>query len=390
MRHALLPLVLLLVIAPRLVVADELQLPDPLTADGGTPVTTADQWQQQRRPEVRELFRTHMYGRAPVGRPADLAFDTVETAEGVMDGRATRKRIAITFSGPGGQGQINALLFVPAKAKQPVPCFLLICHRGLENIDPTRESKMPFWPAEMLIERGYAAATFHVSDVDPDRHDGFKNGVHGIFDPPDAPRSGDAWATIAAWGWGASRVLDYLETDSQIDATRVAVVGHSRGGKAALWCGAEDERFALTISNDSGCTGAALARRKQGETVKRINTSFPHWFCDNYNAFNDREDDLPVDQHMLVALMAPRLVYVASAQEDAWADPEGEFLSCVHASPVYRLFGRKGVSSSTFPPADQPLHDGHIGYHLRSGKHDLTEYDWRCYLDFADLQWDRK
>ncbi|MDE0840356.1 MAG: acetylxylan esterase, partial [Kiritimatiellae bacterium] len=237
------------------------------------------------------------------------------------------------------------------------------------------------------VERGYVAAAFLNSDLDPDKYDGFKDGVHGIFDPKDSKRSPDAWGAIAAWAWGASRVMDYFESDKDIDEKHIGVVGHSRGGKAALWCGAEDERFALTISNDSGCTGAALARNKKGERVKRINTVFPHWFCENYRAFNDREEDLPVDQHELIALMAPRLVYVASASLDSWADPEGEFLSCVHAGQVYRLFGFRGVGATKMPKAQQPLHTGHIGHHIRTGKHNLTEYDWARYMDFADKHW---
>jgi hypothetical protein len=268
----------------------------------------------------------------------------------------------------------------------PTPCFLLICNRGATNIDPSRSIQSPFWPAEEMIGRGYAAAAFLNSDLDPDRHDGFTNGVHGIFDPPGVRRADDAWATIAAWAWGASRAMDYLVTDPDIDSRGVAVMGHSRGGKTALWAGAEDERFALVISNDSGCGGACLARRRQAkaESIKAINKSFPHWFCENYKRYADREDNLPLDQHMLAALIAPRLLYIASASEDLWADPEGEFLCAVEARRVYELFGLQGIKTREFPAPDSPLHEGVIGYHVRTGKHDLTLYDWKCYMDFAD------
>ena len=365
--------------------ASELRLPDPLTTAGGDKVTSAEMWRQTRRPEILELFRTHVYGRMPVGRPASLKFEVRETVRGVMDGAATRKQVKISYRGPGGEGAINLVLFTPAKVRR-APCFLLICNRGATNIDPTRVVKSGFWPAEQIVARGYAAAAFLNADVDPDRHDGFTNGVHGIFDSYGSQRPPDAWGTIAAWAWGASRVMDYLETDADIDARRVAVVGHSRGGKAALWAGAEDERFALVISNDSGCGGAALARRRQpkAETIQAINQKFPHWFCDNYRRYGGKEDDLPVDQHMLAALIAPRLLYIASATEDLWADPEGEFLCGVEASPVYRLFGLEGLNATRQPSPDTPVQEGAIGYHLRTGKHDLTEFDWKCYLDFAD------
>ena len=237
------------------------------------------------------------------------------------------------------------------------------------------------------MQRGYVAAAFHKADIDPDKHDGFTNGVHGIYDRKDTKRPPDAWATIAAWAWGTSRVMDYFETDPDIDAKHIALVGHSRGGKTSLWCGANDERFSLVISNSSGCTGAALARRKKGETVSAINRGFPHWFCDTYNKFNGKEEELPIDQHMLIALMAPRLVYVASSANDAWADPLGEFLSCVHAAPAYKLLGLEGLGTSTMPLAGKPIQTGRIGYHLRVGKHNMTEYDWNCFMDFADKHW---
>lgn len=359
-----------------------LNLPDPLLSESGEKITSTKDWEARRRAEILELFRTNVYGRAPLGRPQDLRFQVEKTDPKAMDGAATLKQVAIEFSGPGGQGRINLVLFVPNERKGSAPAFLLICNRPAENIDPTRQKKSEFWPAEQIVARGYAAAAFQVGDVDPDKHDGFKNGVHGIFDP--AERKPDAWGTIAAWAWGASRVMDYLESDPDIDAKRVAVVGHSRGGKTALWAGAEDRRFALVISNDSGCTGAALARRKMGETIQVINKNFPHWFCENYKQYNGRDEQLPVDQHQLISLIAPRPAYVASANEDLWADPEGEFLAAAAASPVYELFGLKGLPAAAMPKPDTALQDGHVAYHLRPGKHNLTPYDWERFMNFAD------
>jgi len=359
-------------------------LPDLFLYKDGEKVTNVEQWEKKRRPEILELFRRHVYGRAPIQRPEKLMFETEEVKENIMEGNATLKKINIVFEGPYGEGKIGLILFVPTHVKKPVPCFLLICNRSKENMDKTREVKSDFWPAEYIISRGYAAAVFHVSDVDPDEHDGFKNGVHGIFDSRETPRSSDAWGTISAWAWGASRVMDYLETDSDIHAGKVAVIGHSRGGKTALWCGAQDERFSMVVSNNSGCTGAALSRGKKGETISDINRLFPHWFCENYKIYAHRENDLPVDQHMLLALIAPRLLYVASATQDDWADPQSEFLSCVHAEPIYHFYGLKGLETTQMPEPESPVHKGKIGYHLRTGEHDLTWYDWKCYLDFAD------
>lgn len=311
---------------------------------------------------------------------------SVVTTPGMMHGMATRYQAALHLFGPNGARTLNLVVFVPAQAPRPCPAFLLICNRERDCIDPDRRVQSPFWPAENLVARGYAAATFQVDDVDPDHAGGFAGGIRAAF-PPEA--RGDSWGAIGAWAWGASRAMDWLETVPEIDSTRIGVAGHSRGGKAALWCGAQDERFALTVSNNSGCTGAALARGKTGERIAAINKSFPYWFCDNYKRYDDHEDDLPVDQHELLALIAPRLLYVASATNDAWGDPRSEFLSCVAAEPVYRLFGKQGVGINHPPPAETPLSEGAIGYHLRTGDHDLTAYDWDRFLDFADRHAER-
>jgi hypothetical protein len=376
-------------------------LPDPLVCADGTKVTDAETWRIKRRPEIVNLFRTHMYGVSPP--PGKYRkYEVTSVDKSALGGKAIRKEVNISFVEKKDAPSMHLLIYLPAAATKPVPAFIGLNFRGNHSIEndsgislstvwqrdgkpATEESRgaaSSRWPVEKIIDRGYAIATAHYGNIDPDFHDGFKNGVHGLFqDSKD--RKPDSWGSIAAWAWGLSRAMDYFETDSQIDQKRVALLGHSRLGKTSLWAGANDERFALVISNNSGCGGAALNRRAFGETVKRINTSFPHWFCDNFNKYNDNEAALPVDQHMLVALIAPRPVYIASAVQDRWADPRGEFLAAKNADSVYRLLGTDGMAAKEMPKVNERVLST-IGYHIREGKHDVTDFDWQAYMDFAD------
>jgi hypothetical protein len=385
-------------------------LPDPLVANDGSPVKTAAQWSGKRRAEVFALFEEHVYGRSPEHR-GGLSYRVLSVDPDALGGKATRKQIQIELTKAKWGPRVDLLIYIPNRVQGPVPAFIGYNFYGNHTIHPDPGIKLPDswcraskdfgvvdnratvkgrgvrasrWAVDTILDRGYALATMYYGDVEPDHKDGWMSSLRAYHLAPGRTQPEvDAWGAIGAWSYGLSRAMDYLERDNQIDHRHVALMGHSRLGKTSLWGGASDERFALVISNDSGCGGAALSRRAFGETVKRINTSFPHWFNDNFNRYNDNESACPVDQHMLIALIAPRPVYVASAVDDKWADPNGEFLSGKHAEPVYALFGRKGLGVDRQPPVDHPVGDT-IGYHVRTGKHDVTDYDWARYLDFAD------
>lgn len=365
----------------------EYTLPTLFGTESGEPVKTVKSWERHKRREIIPLFEKNMYGAVP-DHFDGIRFEVLNENPEAMDGTARLKEVDIVVTRQNKSVTIRLNLFVPTGIPKPAPVFLLINHRGPENMDPTRKIKKEFWPAEKIIERGYAAAVFDVEDVADDNPETFmedllKKFYPGQLDKPDGMRA------LSAWAWGAMRVMDYFIRDSDIDQQRAVIVGHSRGGKAALWTGAQDRRWAITVSNESGAGGAALSRRRFGETVRAINSSFPHWFTPNFSRFNDKESELPVDQHMLIACMAPRPVYVASAEEDRWADPKGEYLSLKKGAEIYQKIYRLPVDLiQNVPEIEDPITESYAGYHIRNGEHDLTLYDWNRFMDFADYHFE--
>jgi hypothetical protein len=388
-------------------------LPDPLVCADGTRVRDGATWRERRRPELLELFAREVYGRTPAGRPGEMRWETTSIDRMALGGRATRKEITIWFTAKRDGPQAHVLIYLPNGAGAPWPVFLGLNYYGNQSVhaDPgitlsrawmrtnpayhivdnrateaTRGVHASRWNIEAVIARGYATATVYYGDFCPDNDKGMEESIGAMFATGSVNRRApDAWGSIGIWAWGLSRVLDCLESDRALDAKRVAVHGHSRLGKTALWAAAQDERFTLVVSNNSGAGGAALAKRIYGETVAISNSrhSTP-WYSLNYRHYNDNEAALPVDQHELLALIAPRPLYVASAVDDRGADPKGEFLSVKHADPVYRLFGGKGLGASEFPAVDHPVHGDALAYHVRTGGHDITLYDWTQFMDFAD------
>jgi hypothetical protein len=377
-------------------------LPDPLVDADGRAITTADAWFEQRRPEIVELFETHVFGRSP---PAEAVAVRVVEEGDALGGRAIRRQMAVSVR---ERTILNLLVYTPVAPNQAAPAFLgpnflgnhtvhrdpgillpdIVFTKGMDVSLPearATEASRGFhserWPVEHLLARGYAVATFFYGDVFPDRADGRALGIQPLFDSAARPFT---WGALATWAWGMSHALDALSSVPEIDGSRVALVGHSRHGKAALWAGALDARFALVVANNSGKGGASLARRNFGETIRHLVTRYPHWFAARYADYAGREVELPVDQHMLIALIAPRPVYVASAAEDVWADPRGEFLAAQAASPVYRLLGSGGLAADAMPELERPV-TSTIGHHLRRGGHGIGAYDWERFLDFADL-----
>jgi hypothetical protein len=357
-------------VVPVAVVIDGRDYPDPLRLDDGAPVADVATWESTRRPEILAAFAENVYGES-LPQPTAQTFDVAE--------QGGHKTVTIRITGPEGSGSFTADLYLPEGT--PRGTFLMIDHRGS---DPGGSSD--YVPTERITKAGFALAHFDANAVAQDGGD-YRSRMIDLFHPADQPLPKDAGRAVSAWAWGASRVMDYLQTDPDVAGAPVAVLGHSRSGKAALWAGAQDTRFAAAITNDSGSTGTKLARRDSGESVARINESFPHWFPETYKAFGDDPGSLPVDQHQLLSLLAPRTVLVGSADGDANADPEGEFLSYRAAAPVFALYGlgETGLPSDAWPPArDTPFRGPAMGYHLRSGDHGLTAADWDVYLTVFD------
>jgi hypothetical protein len=380
------------------------ELPDPLTTSKGKKVTSQKMWENTQRVYILNLFKEHVYGAFP-GK-AEATYKVVRQDE-AFNGKAIMKQVVIILGNDKNSKEIHVLIVLP-KGKLPAPVFmgLNFCgnhcttsdpnvelskswinnrYKGVSNnmaSDSSRGSASKRWPFEEIIDRGYGVVTIYNGDIEPDHENGWKNGVRGILQDVLKTRP-EEWGGISAWAWGLSQVQDYLEQDKDVDASKTIVFGHSRLGKAALWAGANDQRFAAVISNNSGEGGAALSKRVYGETIAHLNTSFPHWFVSKYKSYNGQPNKLPVDQHMLLSLMAPRPVYVASAEEDRWADPKGEFLALQNAEPVYSLYNIVGLNTQEMPEVNKPT-GNHLRYHIRTGVHDVTLFDWQQYINFAD------
>ena len=392
------------------------QLPDSLRTESGQAVSDSATWRNVRRAEIVRLFEQHVYGVSPPP-PHPIQFEVKSTDDNALGGRAIRKEITIYLLGRRDAIAMSLLLYLPKQAVGPSPVFLglnfqgnhcvsadpgitlstawmrddkscgIVNHRATEASRGCQASR---WQVDKIIGRGYGLATIYYGDLEPDHPEGWKSGLRAALSAQGETTQFGAsdYGAIGAWAWGLSRAVDYLTQDGAVDAKRIAVIGHSRLGKTALWAGALDPRMAIVVSNNSGEGGAAIYRREFGERIANLASVFPHWFSLKFREYAERESALPVDAHELISLIAPRPVYIASATQDLWADPRGEFLAALHAGPVYALYGLSGVGAAEMPAPDHPVGD-FIGYHVRTGEHDVTGYDWEQYLDFADRHFGR-
>lgn len=379
------------------------ELPNPLVMFDGKPVLSQNDWFNKRRPELKGLFQYYEYGYFPPPVKIKSSVDYVD--KNFLGGKATLKLVTIAF-GPPQSPPLHLMLVIPNQRKDPAPVFLGINFSGNHALvtdtnvplppgwmnsqyagvtgarakDEGRGKQAGAWAIEQSVDRGYAVATFFGGEIQPDQL-AATNGVRSLFHG--SKDSEHDWGTIAAWAWGLQRAVDYLETDKDVDKTKIAVVGHSRLGKATMLAAAFDERIALAIPSQAGCGGTSPARGKTGESVKKINDSFPHWFCGEFKEFNDQPGRLPFDQHCLIALCAPRPVLLSNATEDTWSNPQGQFEMLLAADKVYRFVGAEGVASEKMPEVGK-LMDSTLGYYIRPGKHSMTKGDWKIFLDFAD------
>jgi hypothetical protein len=341
-------------------------VPDLLTFVNGAKLTDCAGW-EIRRAELVEILAREEYGSIPP--PAPVSYEIITHDKNEYAGKVQYTAVRLKITTPDSVFCFPLNIFIP-KSENRLPLFLHIAFRD--------DIPDKYMPVEEITDRGFALASFCYNDITSDSNDGFSSGIADMYD-----RKVYNWGKISMWAWAASRALDYLTTLSDIDTECIAVIGHSRLGKTALWCGANDTRVKYVISNDSGCSGGAVTRGKTGERVKEITKNFPYWFCQNYIKYIDKEEEMPFDQHYLIAACAPRCVLIGTAADDSWADPFSEYLAAYAASDAYRLLGLDGVvGENRAPVAGDIFHDGNIGFHIREGGHFLSRYDWNRYMDY--------
>ncbi len=381
-------------------------LPDPLILKNGQPVNDAETWFKQRRPEILNDYLTEIYGRIPDNAP-EVKFEVIETDTNVLNGTAVMKRVVGRIGGRDNPA-ISVTMQTPARVTGPVPMVVVVSPGGFgggprsgatntssfasaQTNGPGARGGGPVQggfgggaPVEDIIARGWGYATVGVNSIQADRNN-FTNGVIGMtLSPGEARPAPDQWGVLSAWAWGLSRVMDYFETDKTVDAKQVAIQGHSRWGKTVLWAAALDQRFAIVYSSCSGEMGASLSRRDWGETVDNMTGDYSGYqFAYNFRKYAGRWNDLPVDAHMLIALLAPRPVFITSGSTDQWSDPHGEFLAAAAAGPVYRLLGKTDTGAVRRPALDVVLDSGELAFKEHNGGHSATPADWQDFLRFA-------